>query len=103
MVTSLSSVVLFCSWFWLGLVKEGARQDSGIAGQEYADALVNDFGITPVVLAHIAVLLIVVAMGVWSRKPNGVGVIVPILVCAAASVVGFLLSIPLTAPIPALP
>lgn len=40
--TSLASVVVFVSWFWLGLVEEGARQDEGRAGQEYADALVND-------------------------------------------------------------
>ncbi|MBD8479723.1 hypothetical protein [Microbacterium sp. CFBP 8794] len=102
-VTSLAGVVLFTSWFWLGLVEEGARQDSGQAGQDYADALVNDFGITPVVVAHIAALGIVVATGVWSRRSNETGFIVPVLVCVASSVVGLLLSIPLTAPIPALP
>ena len=102
-VTPLGGVVLFVSWFWLGLVKEGARQDSGQAGQAYADALVNDFGIVPLVVAHITVLVIVASVGARPRRRNGAGFIVPALVCAAASVAGLLLSIPLTAPVPALP
>jgi len=95
--------MLFASWLWLGLVREGARQDRGQAGQDYADALVNDLGITPVVVAHVMVLAIVVAVGAWSRKRNGSGFMAPVLVCAAASIAGLLISIPLTAPVPALP
>ncbi len=85
------------------MVKEGARQDEGRAGQEYADALVNDLGVTPVVVAHVVVLLIVVAIGMWPRRLSVRGVIVPVLVCVTASVAGLLSSIPLTAPVPALP
>lgn len=95
--------MLFASWLWLGLVIEGARQDRGQAGQVYADALVNDLGMIPVVVAHVMVLAIVVAMGAWSRKRNGPGFMVPILACAAASIAGLLISIPLTVPVPALP
>jgi len=102
-VTSLGGVVLFASWFWLGLVGEGARQDRGQAGQDYADALVNDLGITVVVVAHVAVLAIVVAVGAWSRKRSGTGFVIPVLVSVAASVAGLLISIPLTASVPALP
>lgn len=101
--TSLGGFVLFASWFWLGLVGEGALQDSGQAGQDYADALVNDLGIAVVVVAHVAVLAIVVVVGAWSRKRSGARFMVPVLVCAAASVAGLMISIPLTAPVPALP
>lgn len=102
-VTSLGGVMLFASWLWLGLVREGARQDRGQAGQEYADALVKDLGITPVIVAHVMVLAVVMAVGAWSRKRNGPGFMIPVLVCVAASIAGLLISIPLTAPIPALP
>lgn len=102
-LTSLGGVVLFVSWLWLGVVMEGARQDSGQAGQDYADALGNDLGTVPVVVAHIVVLAMVVSVGAWSRTHGRSGILVPVLVCAAASVAGLLVSIPLFAPVPALP
>ncbi len=100
---SVGGFVLFVSWFWLGLTVEGARQDRGQAGQDYADSYVRELGVMPVVTAHIVVLLTVVSLGAWSRKHGGAGITSAVLTCAAASVAGLLLSIPLFAPVPALP